>query len=325
MPRARAAEAFAGGARWSRSSWGPRARCAHLSSAPASMAPSSVDQKELDKFSVSASEWWGGNHDGAEYEEENTVSTSSVGPLRSMNPVRSQFIRRWTDSHFGRSGALSGARVLDVGCGGGLLSETLAQLGGNVVGLDASAESIAAAKEHYQKAKGSDNGTVGEHDGSIEYLHNTVEDLVAAGNSEKFDVVCALEVIEHVPRHHQHQFLFDCRSLVKPGGCMFVSTMNRTARALALAVFGAEIVMRMVPPGTHDWGKFVTLEELQRFVETDPWSVDLANRGSAYTRSEPTWSLRKVSGMQYHPVTGKWHENELDTEVNYIAYMAKEG
>ena len=107
---------------------------------------------------------------------------------------------------------------------------------------------------------------------------------------------------------------------------MFLSTMNRTARALALAVFGAEMVMRMVPPGTHDWGKFVTPEELERFVETDPWSVDLANRSQSHDDGSssvpPSWSLSKVSGMQYNPLTGTWHENELDSEVNYIAYMA---
>ena len=100
--------------------------------------------------------------------------------------------------------------------------------------------------------------------------------------------------------------------------------MNRTARALALAVFGAEVVMRMVPTGTHDWGKFVTPEELERFTETDPWSVDSANLKRDGLKTAPSWSLRKVSGMQYNPLAGTWHENELDTEVNYIAYMARE-
>ena len=217
----------------------PRAR--RTTAAASSSSSSSVDAREIDKFANPTEEWWGDEGDAT----SSAGAPSSVGPLRSMNPVRSQFIRRWTDAHFGRDSALRGARVLDVGCGGGLLSETLAQLGCQVVGLDASSASIKAAQEHYHRARGDGDGDAG----TINYVHSTIEDFIRSGDAGEFDVVCALEVIEHVPRDCQHRFVFDCRSLVKPGGCMFVSTMNRTARALALAVFGAEVVLRMVPTG----------------------------------------------------------------------------
>ncbi len=286
---------------------------------------SSVDPGEVGKFDASASEWWGEEGDQAAVAASSSSSSasSSVGPLRAMNPVRAQFIKRWSDAHYGVRSSLAGARVLDVGCGGGLLSETLAQFGAHVTGIDASPQSIAAAREHYASSQAGEAGA-----GSVTYRDDvhTVEDLVARAGPGQFDVVCALEVIEHVPREEQHRFVADCRALVKPDGCLFVSTMNRTARSLALAVFGAEVVLRMVPPGTHDWGKFVTPDELRKYVESDPWSVEAARAPALQADGAPEhrpWALKTVSGMQFNPVTNAWVENELDSEVNYIAFAAR--
>ncbi len=270
-------------------------------------ARSSVDNSEISKFTATSDEWWG---DG-----DNTGSSSNaVGPLRLMNPVRCQFIQRWTDAHYGQHGAIKGLRVLDVGCGGGLLSETLARAGATVTGIDASPDSIRAAKSHYDSLMNKE----GERDtmrGSVDYLENcqSVEHLLSEIGPNQFDIVCALEVIEHVPREMQGKFISDCRSLVKDDGCMFVSTLNRTARSLALAIFGAEMVLRMVPPGTHDWGKFVTVDEMSRYIENDV----------NHTTSLKPWSMQFASGMQFNPITNEWFENELDTEVNYITYSAR--
>ena len=283
---------------------------------PTTPTTSSIDKTEVSKFTATADEWWGGN---------GTSDTSAVGPLRLMNPVRCQFIRRWIDAHYGRHDAIQNMRVLDVGCGGGLLSETLARAGATVTGIDASPDSIRAAKSHYE-ALITDPELKETMQGSVDYRETvqSVEHLLSEVGPHQFDVVCALEVIEHVPRHQQAQFVADCRSLVKEDGCMFVSTLNRTARSLALAIFGAEMVLRMVPPGTHDWGKFVTVDELKQYVSTE---ADEQYFAKDVGQGDPDllnpWSVQIASGMQFNPLSNEWFENELDTEVNYITYSAR--
>ena len=273
---------------------------------------SSIDTSEVAKFKSTADEWWGNS----------SSSTNAVGPLRLMNPVRCQFIRRWTDAHYGTHDALRGLKILDVGCGGGLLSETLARAGAHVTGIDASADSILAAKTHYETVQQQERATSASASttmGTIEYRDDiqSVEHLLQDVGPHQFDIVCALEVIEHVPRHQQSSFVRDCRSLVRDDGCMFVSTLNRTARSLALAIFGAEIVLRMVPPGTHDWGKFVTVEEMKKYM-TSGQQQQQQDEGDL-----APWNLQIASGMQFNPIQNEWFENELDTEVNYITYSSR--
>jgi ubiquinone biosynthesis O-methyltransferase len=269
---------------------------------------SSIDTTEVNKFTATSDEWWG----------DSNSSGSSVGPLHKMNPVRCQFIRRWTDVHYAKHDSLEGLQILDVGCGGGLLSETLARAGAHVTGIDASAASISAAKHHYATLE-SDQELQQLMTGSVQYRDDvqSVEELLSKVGPNQYDVVCALEVVEHVPRQQQAKFIHDCRSLVKDDGCMFVSTLNRTARSLALAIFGAEMILKMVPSGTHDWGKFVTVDEMRNHVRS--------NQGKKEQSTElMPWSLQIASGMQFHPLQNMWFENELDTEVNYITYSARE-
>ena len=279
---------------------------------------SSIDRSEVKKFTATSNEWWGDDIDA------DADSSSAVGPLRKMNPVRCQFIRRWTDVHYGKHDALQGLNILDVGCGGGLLSETLARAGANVTGVDASKESILAAKQHYETIMSSSNATLSESmTGTVNYREDvqSVEALLESVGPNTFDIVCALEVIEHVPRSQQAKFVQDCRSLVKDDGCMFISTLNRTARSLALAIFGAEMVLRMVPPGTHDWGKFVTVDEMRKYVgEEQRQQQQVENKEKELSN----WSLQIASGMQFNPIQNAWFENELDTEVNYITYSARD-
>ncbi len=238
-------------------------------------AAPSVDAAEIAKFQAMAADWWS--------------PTGKFAPLHKFNPVRLGFLREQALAHFGRSDTgrqpLSGLRILDVGCGGGLVSEPLARLGGAVTGVDAGVANIKAAIVHAEA-----------HDVAVDYRVGTIEGLIASGE-EKFDLVLALEVVEHVP--DAARFLADCAAMVKPGGLMAVATINRTAKAFALAIVGAEHVLRWLPPGTHEWSKFVTPEEARAALVGAGLQTDAA------------------VGVSFNPLTDRWSIGN-DAAVNYM-------
>lgn len=237
--------------------------------------PASVDERELDKFRAMAADWWNPN--------------GRFRPLHRFNPVRLEFIRDLIVFQFGRDGALrqplAGLRILDIGCGGGLVSEPMARLGASVVGVDAGEANISAASVH-----------AAESGVRVDYRTGTVEGLIAAGEAP-FDVVLNLEVVEHVV--DPARFLADCASLVKPGGLMILATLNRTPKAFALAIVGAEHVLRWLPVGTHDWSKFVTPREARAALTGAGLSVD------------------PPVGVSFSPLAGRWSVSR-DTDVNYM-------
>ena len=194
------------------------------------------------------------------------------------------------DLALGKLGLEPGMTLLDIGCGGGLLSEPMARLGATVVGADAAARNIPVAQAHARQS-----GL------AIDYRHTTAEDLAAAG--ERFDVVLNMEVVEHVA--DPQAYLVACRELLKPGGLMVCSTLNRTAKSFAMAILGAEWVMRWLPKGTHDWAKFITPDELYALI------------GKA--------GLRPVDrkGMVFNPVTWRWGLSERDLSCNYVTASVK--
>jgi len=243
----------------------------------------SIDEEEVAKFSAVADEWWDLN--------------GPFRPLHQMSETRVRFVRNSLARHYGLNASaekpLSGLRVVDVGCGGGLLTEPLAKLGASVVGIDASPANIATAKAH--AASSSDEAV-----GNIEYLATTAEDLMATGR--RFDVVCSFEVVEHVA--HPKSFAASCSGLTEVGGLVFMSTMNRTHAAYAIAIFAAERALKMVPEGTHEWEKFISPTELQQMLrESGVWVED-------------------VAGMVYNPLTGTWSLSPI-TLVNYVLYGVK--
>jgi 2-polyprenyl-6-hydroxyphenyl methylase/3-demethylubiquinone-9 3-methyltransferase len=236
---------------------------------------SSIDQAEVDRFSAIAAEWWD--------------AAGKFKPLHLFNPVRLSFIRDEAARRFGRDVTqrrpFEGLRLLDIGCGGGLLCEPMARLGFAVTGVDASERNIGVARTHAE-AQGL----------TIDYRADTAEALLAAGEAP-FDVVLNMEVIEHVadPGH----FIRDCVALTRPGGFMIVATLNRTPKALALAVVGAEYILRWLPPGTHDWKKFLKPDEIRGFLAGEPVSV------------------AGPFGVSYNVLTGSWAPSS-DTDVNYM-------
>jgi 2-polyprenyl-6-hydroxyphenyl methylase/3-demethylubiquinone-9 3-methyltransferase len=204
----------------------------------AESASASVDAEEVSRFAALSDEWW--------------AEDGPMAPLHKLNPVRLAWIKGEIAGHFGRDAkavdALSGLRILDVGCGGGILTEPLSRMGAIVTGIDPSPEVVAAARLH-----------AGQQGLTVDYRVTTAEDL--AGQGERFDVVTALEVVEHVT--DIRAFTTTCASLVKPGGMMIVSTINRTPKAFFLAIVGAEYVLRWLPRGTHTYDKLVTPDELR--------------------------------------------------------------
>lgn len=237
-------------------------------------ARTTIDQSEVDRFSAMAAEWWD--------------PTGKFKPLHKFNPVRLQYIRDRVCRQFGRDPkshhALEGLRVLDIGCGGGLLSEPVARMGANVLGADASEKNIRIAQTHAEQS-----GV------PVDYRAVTAEALAADG--EKFDVVLNMEVVEHVS--DVPFFMETCASMVKPGGLMFVATINRTFKAAALAIVAAENILRWLPRGTHQYDKLVRPEELER---------PLAASGMTITDR---------TGVFFNPLSNQWNLSK-DMDVNYM-------
>jgi 2-polyprenyl-6-hydroxyphenyl methylase / 3-demethylubiquinone-9 3-methyltransferase len=234
---------------------------------------SSVDAAEVERFSRHAADWW-----------------SPRGPMAALhkfNPVRLGYIRDQAAASFGRDpkklGCLKGLRMLDIGCGGGILSEPLARLGAQMVGADPSADNIAAARAHAE-----------EMEVSIDYRDTTAEELAVA--KERFDVVLAMEVVEHVT--DVDAFVATCAAMVKPGGLFIAATLNRTLKSFALAIVGAEYVLRWVPRGTHQWDKFVTPEELETAIEHSGLQV-IGERGVIYNPFADHWQLSSDMDVNY--------------------------
>jgi len=238
-----------------------------------------VDQEEVARFSRLAGEWWD--------------PQGPMAALHKFNPVRLAYIRDRTAEHFGRDprslDSLAGLRFLDIGCGAGILSEPLARLGAAVVGADPSAKNIAAAKAHAARS------SVG-----IDYRATTAEALAAAG--ESFDVVLAMEVVEHVT--DVGVFIAHAAALVKPGGLLFVATLNRTAKSFALAIVGAEYILRWLPRGTHQWDKCVRPDELETAIETGGLRVT-DETGVIYNLLADRWQLGRDMDVNYMLVAEK--------------------
>ena len=240
----------------------------------------SHDPAELAKFAALADEWWD--------------PEGKFAPLHRFNPVRLAFIREALIERFARdAGSLTpfaGLGILDVGCGGGLLSEPMARLGGAVTGIDAVARNVEIARQHAA------DGAL-----AIDYRCVPVEDLVREG--ERFDVVLNMEVVEHVG--DVGAFLGDCAHLVAPGGVMIVATLNRTAKAFARAIVGAEYVLGWLPRGTHNWRKFVRPSELVRGLEAGGLE------------------LVELAGMVFDPLAWHWRIDRRDLAVNYVAVATR--
>ncbi|CAB1102353.1 unnamed protein product [Ectocarpus sp. CCAP 1310/34] len=243
-----------------------------------------VSDDELEKFRHLEKEWW------------NPASRQGAGPLHSMNVTRVQYIVRQVGLSLpeasplrGSATPLAGLRALDVGCGGGLLSESLARLGAEVIGVDPSPENVAVASAHAQ----GDSLTR-----TIRYEATTAKELENRG--EQFDLVASLEVIEHV--EDPAGFVSSLASLTRPGGMLAMSTINRTAKSFALAIVGAEYLAGIVPVGTHDWRKFVPPEDLTAMLQAHGFPGELV----------------ETCGLMYNPVSGRWKENPGDLDVNYI-------
>ena len=234
---------------------------------------SSIDTAEIERFSRLASTWWD--------------PRGPMAPLHKLNPVRLGYIRDKATAHFDRDpkklDCLKGLRMLDIGCGAGILSEPLARLGAEMVGADPSEENIAVASAHAE-----DNGI------EVDYCATTAEALAAAG--ETFDVVLAMEVVEHV--NDVKEFVATCASMVKPGGLMIAATLNRTLKSFALAIVGAEYILRWLPRGTHQWDKFVTPQELERAIESAGLNVT-GERGVIYNPLADRWQLSSDMDVNY--------------------------
>jgi 2-polyprenyl-6-hydroxyphenyl methylase/3-demethylubiquinone-9 3-methyltransferase len=237
-----------------------------------SPAGASVDPDEVAKFSALAADWWN--------------PSGKFAPLHKFNPVRLEFIRREAAARFNRQGLrpFEGLSLLDIGCGGGLLSEPMARLGFTVTGADASARNIGTAAAHAAQS-----GV------SINYRATTAEALAAEGLS--FDVVLNMEVIEHVA--DVASYLAACAKLVKPGGMTVVATLNKTLKALALAKIGAEYVLGWLPRGTHDWNRFLDPAELRAKLE------------------DSGLSIMKTQGVSFDPLAWDWKLSG-DVDVNYM-------
>lgn len=243
-------------------------------------AQTTVDPSEVAKFEAMAAEWWD--------------PKGKFKPLHLMNPCRLDYITRQIAGEFNRDLStdrpFEGLRLLDIGCGGGLLSEPMARLGATVVGADAAAGNIPVAQVHAEQS-----GL------EIDYRNVTAEALAEAG--EQFDVVLNMEVVEHVA--DPQAYLTACQQLLKPGGLMICSTINRNPKSFAMAIVGAEYIMRWLPKGTHEWHKFITPDELVSLIQ---------NAGL-----EPV----DRKGFVFNPVSWQWKISDRDLSVNYVTASVK--
>lgn len=236
-------------------------------------AKTTIDQSEVDRFSAMAAEWWD--------------PTGKFRPLHKFNPVRIAYIRDKVTEHFGRDPKshrpLEGLRLLDIGCGGGLLSEPMARMGANVLGADASEKNIGIAKAHAEQS-----GVI------VDYRAVTAEALAA--DDEKFDIVLNMEVVEHVS--DVPFFIETCATMVKPGGLMFVATINRTFKAAALAIVAAENILRWLPRGTHQYEKLVRPEEIEGPLNSAGMQV-IARTGVFFNPLQNQWNLSRDMDVNY--------------------------
>jgi 2-polyprenyl-6-hydroxyphenyl methylase/3-demethylubiquinone-9 3-methyltransferase len=245
-----------------------------------SAAATTIDDDEIAKFSAIAEEWWD--------------PTGKFAPLHRINPLRLNYIREHAIDHFKLDDAsltpLEGLKLIDIGCGGGLVSEPLAKMGAQVTGIDGSEKNIKTASVHAQQ-RGVD----------VDYRATQAETLAEAG--EQFDIVLALEVIEHVA--DVPLFLDAIQRLLKPGGLMIVTTLNRTLKSYAFAIVGAEYVLRWLPHGTHDWKKFLKPHEIVQPLEAK------------------NMRLKQMRGMVLNPLRREWQLSERDFDVNYLLVLEK--
>ena len=238
---------------------------------------SSVNKKEIEKFSKIAAEWWDPN--------------GKFKPLHKFNPVRIQYIKENIIHNFNLKNKikpLSGISILDIGCGGGLLSEPMSRMGAKVTGIDASSKNINIAKLHSKK-----------NNLKINYLCSSPEKL---NYKKKFDVILNMEIVEHV--EDVEFFLKSCSNLLKKNGLMFVATINKTLKSYIFAIVGAEYILRWLPIGTHEWEKFVKPENLKEIL------------------TKNKLSLNKIDGMNFNIIKDEWNVSK-DLSVNYIAEFKK--
>ena len=238
---------------------------------------STINKEEIQKFSKLAEEWWDVN--------------GKFKPLHMFNPVRIEYITENIYKHFNlnkKTNPLNGLNILDIGCGGGLISEPMARLGASVTGIDASEKNITVAKLHSKKSNL-----------QINYLNTSPENLTY---SEKFDIILNLEVVEHV--NDVNLYIKSCYKLLKKNGLMFTATLNRSFTSYIKAIIGAEYILRWLPIGTHDWNKFIKPEELEKYL------------------SQESFSSLDIAGLKFNPFTNKWKKTK-DLSVNYIIASIK--
>tara|TARA_B100001057_G_scaffold370043_1_gene373860 strand:+ start:1902 stop:2612 length:711 start_codon:yes stop_codon:yes gene_type:complete len=229
-----------------------------------------LDHDEVNKFDELAAKWW-------DLEGE-------FKPLHQINPLRVGFIKE--------RASLSGKKVLDVGCGGGILSEALSKLGADVTGIDASENTIGVAKSHSKLI-----------DGKVKYIQNTIEEFVSSNPDESFDVITCLEMLEHVPS--PGEIIKICSGLLKQNGDIFFSTINRNPRSYLFAVIGAEYILNLLPKGTHDYDKFIKPSELAKWTR------------------EANLKTLETTGLSYNPITDNYWLGK-DIQVNYMVHARKE-
>jgi len=246
---------------------------------------STVDHSDVERHARLSDKWWD--------------ARGEMRALHALNPLRVQFVRDglanvgWRQTN--PTHPLEGLKILDVGCGGGILAEPLARIGANVTGIDASSEQINTAKEHAALDP--------SLSGRLSYIHTTVED-VASSESHRYDAVVASEILEHVS--DKELFLKSCTDTLKPGGSIFVTTLNKTMASWLGGIIAAEYVLNLVPPGTHDWNKFISPDETRRLLESCDCKTKL------------------IHGIFYHPLKNQWFWS-TSTSINYAVHAIKKG